>query len=198
MKKFAFSIIAVAAVLALGAARASADYIPAGSVAENESSTDSWSSTLVNTTYTSIGAKHGSLATTTSMTEGPTFTYVPHNFEGLAGDTFTFNLSGGGTITFTVNGSVIVTESDDYTASFRGYGYWNESGYLTTPGTFSFSVTDTEGNSGVGDDDTSGGFTFAIPQSPEPSSLVLLGTGLLAGAFLLFLRNRSARAGSVV
>jgi hypothetical protein len=40
-------------------------------------------------------------------------------------------------------------------------------------------------------------YSDSTETAPEPSSLVMLGTGLAGAAFLLFRRKRTARAGSV-
>jgi hypothetical protein len=78
-----------------------------------------------------------------------------------------------------------------------GPGYFTLAGYAVTNGMFSFIATDITGNAGA-TGTSSAGETFeslASTAAPEPSSLVLLGTGLLGAAFMLFRRNR-ARAGS--
>jgi hypothetical protein len=66
-------------------------------------------------------------------------------------------------------------------------------GSFTSTGTFYINK---DVNDGGGTNNGFSEFNDSTAYAPEPSSLVLLGTGLLGAAFLLFRRNR-ARSGSV-
>ncbi len=94
------------------------------------------------------------------------------------GDTFYFTLTSG-----------TWTSSASTNLSFVGIGTFSDSlgDYISGTSEISLGFTNT------GTTNYSG--TFDVPPPPpvpEPSSLVLLGSGLLGAAFLLFRRNRSA------
>ncbi len=99
---------------------------------------------------------------------------------------------GTNTGTFTATGPIDLVLDDNEFLLFSGTGTLTLSGYDSTPGTFSFSGTDSGMNFGTSGSSTYGFDITATPNSatPEPGSLVLLGTGLLGMSIFAYLKSK--------
>lgn len=203
MKKLTFSLIAAVAVLALGAVRASATYIGIGEIDTNEThNADRWSNATGSAAGTTVTLHPGAASTVfgsgsliaandLAFTEPASLPLTT----GAVTDDFYFDH---GAIEFVLTDITSVSVNATF-LDISGTGYWEEAGYTNTSGTFAYSGNDTSGH--YGHTQSSASETFDVtppPPTPEPSSLVLLGTGLLGAAFLLFRRNRAAHGGSIV
>jgi len=102
-------------------------------------------------------------------------------YSSITGDTFTVTPTDGNVITFTVTSDTV--GGGQLGDDAFGYGTLSKTGYTTiTNAYWSESVTQAGNIS----------FTFDTTVAPEPSSLLLLGTGLLGLAFVAFRKAKSS------
>lgn len=73
--------------------------------------------------------------------------------------------------------------------TLTGTGLFEEAGYVNTPGTF---ILTSQYNGQPYDSLTSFSSSASTSATPEPSSLILLGSGLMGGAGLLFRKRKLA------
>jgi hypothetical protein len=105
---------------------------------------------------------------------------------------------GADTATLTTTGAVDVTTDTDAALDISGVGTLTLTGYDPTSGSFSFSSGDSNDDYGASGSSTfqfdvgAGGGTPYDNITPEPGSLILLGTGL-AGLAGILSRKRSTR-----
>ena len=102
---------------------------------------------------------------------------------------------GGDTYSFALENATWASSSVTDSLSFIGLGTFSDSLGTYTSGLSEVSLSFT--SAGTGTDTYSGQFQVPPGFVPEPSSLVLLGTGLLGAAFLLFRRRRTAKSANI-
>jgi hypothetical protein len=188
MKKFAFALLAMATALAITPS-ALGDSI-SGQIGINGSS-DKWTVSQVsfsnkspsNATVAGSPATGGSLASLIGDTV--TFPTNPLVFSTADGKEM-FSVEGG-LATLTIN-TLVVDYDTALALILNGTGTLTETGYAPTAATWSLSSTKTGG--------TTFGIDATTPTVPEPSSLLLLGTGLLGLAVVVF--RKAAKSSGLV
>jgi hypothetical protein len=104
------------------------------------------------------------------------------NFATASGTELFFSpTSGPSNFTFTITGPVTVTHNGSDFLNVLGNGTFTETGFDATAGSFNLTA---QGNQLVS-------FTLGASATPEPNSLILLGSGMLSGAGMLLRRRRS-------
>lgn len=171
-----FSVAAALFFLAVPSAKATPTNAPYGLF------TISGTGTIASNTFT---FSNSDSAATFSNPVGPNFqpvTFSPStNLSGLSTPTQLFTVTeGSSNLTFFLTSvSSVVNAASGVTGSFTGVGYFTDSSFPSTDYYGTFSLTNSA--QGAGDQIYS---VSLMVGTPEPSGLILLGTGLLAMALV--------------
>jgi hypothetical protein len=207
MKTLSLTVLALAAALAIvPAASASPIYFTGGvSVTDAQgvdSTGDVWTSSagplVLSTPVSENQAKGTGIGKNLRSLLGvslanievaqPTSLNITNGTSANNGLILEFSVAAGGDVEFVLQGPITVTQDNAQYLTFSGTGTFEEAGglngYINTPGTFTYSVNDNLHTFGVGEGD-SGTWTLNANLVPEPSTLLMFGTGLLGLAGLL-------------
>jgi hypothetical protein len=187
MKKLTLGFLALATALAITAS-ALADPLIVGTVGFTGGD-DQWSATGI--TFSNLSAFErdatGDLAIVFGAAPATTASTIAlTNYTFATPDGLIVSTNTGGA-TFTITGPIVVSLNNSEFLDISGTGTLTLPGYAPTLANFSFDSTDSSLNFGG-----SGSSTFGlditsqdVPAVPEPSSLLLLGSGLLGFAGML-------------
>jgi len=181
MKKFSLALLAMATALAITPA-AMADSISGAINVAGLATTDG--STFVDFNNASVPPPTAEFGSgTLAAAAGDTLQFLTPLTATSVGELFSTTGGTGTPISFLLEGLSFTPEANSQ-VQVNGYGILSENGYSDTFGSFQLNTADNGFSS----------FTLDASVTPEPSSLVLLGTGLLGLAFVAFRKAKPARS----
>jgi hypothetical protein len=199
MKKFSVVLLALAAALAFSPNVLASPYI-VGTIGVTGGN-DNWSTTaLILTTSAGVvaddgGSFAGLTSPTVNIAHGSAATMDFSTLTFASPDVLVFTTNTG-VATFTITGLTVAMDTSEF-LNLSGTGILTLTGYAPTLATFSSDSTDSNNGYGIG---TGASSTFGIDitslgesATPEPSTLVMFGTGLLGLAGMLrrkFMQSR--------